>query len=65
MVSPEGEKVSMASKVICEFGVEKWLKSVELRMIETLKKELAKAHAGVKKREGYRWVEKWIPSWPG
>lgn len=65
LLSPEGEKVNLSSKVTCEFGVEKWLKNVELRMVETLKKELAKTHSGIKKKEGYRWIEKWIPSWPG
>jgi hypothetical protein len=65
MFSPESEKVMLSSKVGCDNGVEKWLKNVEHRMVETLKKELAKTHAGIKKREPFRWVEKWIPSWPG
>ena len=34
-------------------------------MVDTLKRELLKTHQSIKKKEAMRWVEKWIPSWPG
>lgn len=38
MSSPDGEVVPFANcKVTCEFGVEKWLKQVEFKMIYILK----------------------------
>lgn len=40
MISPEGEKIPLNPKVLCENGVEKWLKYVEIKMQETLKKLL-------------------------
>jgi hypothetical protein len=40
MISPEKENVKMSNKVACDFGVEKWLKQVENRMQESLKRLL-------------------------
>ena len=49
MISPDGEVVKFSQAVQCELGVEAWLKIVENRMKDTLKKELAKAKEGMKK----------------
>jgi dynein heavy chain len=34
-------------------------------MREMLKKELQLTHQGIRKKEGMRWVEKWIREHPG
>lgn len=44
MNSPEGENVKLNPKVPCDYGVEKWLKQVEAKMQESLKKLLAQCH---------------------
>jgi len=40
--------------------VESWLKAVEKMMRETLKKLLKGTQEGIKKKEGMKWVDKWI-----
>jgi len=37
LVSPEGETVPLKTKVPCLYGIEKWLKEVEIKMVENLK----------------------------
>jgi len=65
MTSQEGENVKLTPKVPCDYGVEKWLKQVENKMKDSLKKLLFGCHNGIKKKEGIRWVDKWIQTWPG
>ena len=65
MMSPDDETVKFQSKVPCELGVESWLKNVEKMMRETLKQMLLVCHTQIRRKDGMRWVEKWIASHPG
>lgn len=66
MTSPDGEVVPFLNgKVPCEFGVEKWLKQVELKMVDTLKHLLTTCISQVQKKQPFRWVEKWMQTFPG
>jgi len=41
MNSPDGEKVLFPHPVQCEnYGAEKWLRSLEMKMVETLKRRI-------------------------
>ncbi len=40
MTSPDGETIKFNQPIQCELGVESWLKIVENRMKDTLRKEL-------------------------
>lgn len=68
LVSPDGEIVRLNPRVPCEYGVEKWLRQVEVKMKESLAKILVDAHKSIKKRtegQGFRWVSDWISKFPG
>lgn len=68
LISPEGETVPFKTKVPCLYGIEKWLKEVELKMVENLKNLMQQCHnpqssTGMQKKSDNKrmnWVQPWV-----
>lgn len=65
--SDDGESVDLTIPVLCDLGIEYWLKIVEKQMRETLRALLLSTINGISTQssKNMKWVEKWIKEHQG